>query len=232
FRALADAKINIEAITTSEIKVSVLVKRDQALAALRAVHNEFELDRQPKDRVKFGAPVSTGGKSNPLDIVARLQRMEDLAIESVSLDESQAQMTLFDVPDQPGISARIFEAVASQGILVDTIVQSIGRDGLADISFTVPRTSVEQARHVLKNLSSELGGEEKDEPKVAILTVKGIGIRSPTGVGLRMFKALAEAGINVVMVSTSEVRVNVVVDANKGAAGLAALKAAFADVLG
>ena len=72
----------------------------------------------------------------------------------------------------------------------------------------------------------------KDEPAVAILTVKGIGIRSHTGVGLRMFKALAEAGINVEMVSTSEVRVNVVVAADKGEAGLAALKKAFADVLG
>jgi aspartate kinase len=232
FRALADAKINIEAITTSEIKVSVLVKREQALAALRAVHSEFELDRSPRDRVKFGEAASAAGKANPLDIVARLQRMEDLAIESVSLDETQAQMTLFDVPDRPGVSARIFEAIASENVLVDTIVQSIGRDGLADVSFTVPRTSVEKARSVLKNLSKELGGEEKDEPKVAILTVKGIGIRSHTGVGLRMFKALAETGINVEMVSTSEVRVNVVVDANKGAAGLAALKSAFADVLG
>ncbi len=232
FRALADAKINIEAITTSEIKVSVLVKRDQALAALRAVHSEFELDRKPSDRVKFGDVATATGKANPLDIVARLQRMEDLAIESVSLDETQAQMTLFDVPDQPGVSARIFEAVASEGILVDTIVQSIGRDGLADVSFTIPRGSVEAARRVLKNLSKELGGEEKDEPKVAILTVKGVGIRSHTGVGLRMFKALSETGINVEMVSTSEVRVNVVIDATKAAAGLAALKAAFADVLG
>jgi aspartate kinase len=232
FRALADEEINIEAITTSEIKVSVLVKREQALAALRAVHSEFELDREPRDRVKFGAPASSGTRANPLDIVARLQRMEDLAIESVSLDESQAQMTLFDVPDQPGIAARIFEAVASENILVDTIVQSIGRDGLADISFTIPRSEVEHARKVLKSLSTQLGGEVRDEPKVAILTVKGIGIRSHTGVGLRMFKALAGAGINVEMVSTSEVRVNVVIEAAKAAAGLAALKAAFADVLG
>jgi aspartate kinase len=92
--------------------------------------------------------------------------------------------------------------------------------------------SVEQARAILKRLSAELGGEVKEVPAVAILTVKGIGIRSHTGVGLRMFKALAEAGINVEMVSTSEVRVNVVIDATKAAAGLAALKAAFADVLG
>jgi aspartate kinase len=232
FRALADEGINIEAITTSEIKVSVLVKREQAIAALRAVHGEFELDRAPRERVKFGEKAASGKRHDAVDIVARLQRMEDLAIESVSLDDTQAQMTLFDVSDHPGISARIFEAVASDNILVDMIVQSIGRDGLADISFTVPRTSVDQARGVLKRLSAELGGEVRDVPAVAILTVKGIGIRSHTGVGLRMFKALAEAKINVEMVSTSEVRVNVVVGADKGAEGLAALKAAFADVLG
>jgi aspartate kinase len=232
FRALADEGINIEAITTSEIKVSVLVKREQALAAMRAVHNEFELHKPPRDRVKFGEVPSATGRSDALDIVARLQRMEDLAIESVSLDESQAQMTLFDVPDRPGVSARIFESIASENILVDMIVQSIGRDGLADVSFTVNRSDLDRARQVLKAMSAELGGEVRVEPAVAILSVKGIGIRSHTGVGLRMFQALSKAGINVEMVSTSELRVNVVVDADKGEAGLAALKSAFADVLG
>jgi aspartate kinase len=232
FRALADEKINIEAITTSEIKVSCLVAREKALAALRAVHNEFELDRPPRDRVAFGEPANTARQADAVDIVARLQRMEDLTIESVSLDDSQAQVTLFDVPDRPGISASIFEAIASDGVLIDLIVQSIGRDNLADISFTVPRKQLDQALSVVKKFSSEAGGEMTHTPAVSILTVKGIGIRSHTGVGLRMFRALHEAGINVVMVSTSEVRVNVVIDAEKGNAGLAALKIAFADVLG
>jgi aspartate kinase len=232
FRALADAGINIEAITTSEIKISVLVKRDQALAALRAVHDEFELHRPPRDRLAYGDKTTEAKRPDAVDIVARLQRMEDLTIEGVSLDQSQAQMTLFDVPDRPGISATIFEAIAAENILVDMIVQSIGRDGLADISFTVPRAEVERAREVLKTLAADGGGEVKDVPAVAILTVKGIGIRSHTGVGLRMFQALSEAGINVEMVSTSEVRVNVVVAADKGEAGLTALKNIFADVLG
>jgi aspartate kinase len=231
FRALADEGINIEAITTSEIKISCLVKRDQAVAALRAVHAEFELDRAPKDRLAFGDKPVAVKKADAVDIVSRLQRMEDLTIESVSLDESQSQLTLFDVPDRPGITASIFEAIASEGILVDMIVQSTGRDDLADVSFTVPRTSLEHARKVLKGLSGELGGDVKDVAAVAILTVKGVGIRSHTGVGLRMFQALSDAEINVEMVSTSEVRVNVVVAADKGATGLSALKYAFADVL-
>ena len=113
------------------------------------------------------------------------------------------------------------------------IVQSIGRDNLADVSFTVPRSQLEaHARTSPKSSPTRLGGSVTHEPAVAILTVKGVGIRSHTGVGLRMFKALTDAGINVEMVSTSEIRVNVVVEADKGAAGLAALKYAFADVLG
>jgi aspartate kinase len=232
FRVLADEGINLEAITTSEIKVSALVARDKALAALRAVHTEFELDKPPRDRVAFGEIPARDKRPDAVDIVARLQRMEDLTIDSISLDELQAQVTLFDVPDQPGIAATIFEAVASENILVDMIVQSIGRDNLADVSFTVPRTQLAHTLDVAKKLTGKMGGSVTHEPKVAILTVKGVGIRSHTGVGLRMFKALTDAGINVEMVSTSEIRVNVVIDAAKSTAGLAALKYAFADVLG
>jgi aspartate kinase len=232
FRVLADEMINLEAITTSEIKVSVLVARDKALAALRAVHNEFELDKPPRNRVAFGSTPSADKRADAVDIVARLQRMEDLTIDSISLDELQAQVTLFDVPDQPGIAASIFEAVASESILVDMIVQSIGRDNLADVSFTVPRSQLKHALDVAKRLTDKLGGSVTHEPAVAILSVKGVGIRSHTGVGLRMFRALTDAGINVEMVSTSEVRVNVVVQADKGAIGLVALKKTFADVLG
>jgi aspartate kinase len=232
FRALADDGINIQAITTSEFKLSALVARDKGLAALRAVHAEFELDRPPRGRVAFGEGPARTSRANAADVVDRLQHMEDLTIESISLNESQARVTLSRVPDQPGIAASIFEAIASENILVDMIVQSSGRDGLASLSMTVPRNDLDRSRAVLEMLAGELGGEVSYQPAVDILTVTGIGIRSHTGVSIRMFRALSEAGINVEMVSTSEVRVNVVIAADKGAAGLAALKAAFADVLG
>ena len=231
FRVLADEAINIEAITTSDIKVSALVSRDKGMAALRVVHDEFELDKPPGDRVAFGDLPPIEKRADAVDIVARLQRMEDLTIDSISLDESQAQITLFDVPDRPGIAATIFEAIARENVLVDMIVQSTGRDGRADVSCTVPRKELDHSLTVLSKLAEELAGEIRHEPAVAILTVTGIGIRSHTGVGLRMFQALAEAKINVEMVNTSEVRVNVVVDADKGKTGLAALKYAFQDVL-
>jgi len=231
FRALAEDGINIQAITTSDIKVSALVSREQAVAALRAVHSEFELDRPPRDRVAFGERIAAGGKVDAVDIVARLQRMEDLTIENISLDQTQAQVTLFNVPDQPGIAASIFEAIAAEEILVDMIVQSTGHNELADVSFTVPRSDLAHSLEVVETLAGQLGGEITHVPTVDILTVKGIGIRSHTGVGLRMFRALSEAGINVEMINTSEVRVNVVVDSTKGRAALLALQKAFEDVL-
>jgi len=231
FRVLADEGINIEVITTSDIKVSALVARDRALDALRAVHAEFELDKPPGDRVAFGEEPHDQQSASPVDVVARLRRMEDLTIDSISLDDSQAQLTLFDVPDRPGIAATIFEAIARENVLVDMIVQSMGRDGLADVSCTVPRKELDHSLSVMNKLAEELGGEVTHEPAVAILAVTGIGIRSHTGVSFRMFKALTEAKINVEMVSTSEVRVSMVVAADKGKAGLSALKYAFADVL-
>jgi aspartate kinase len=157
--------------------------------------------------------------------------MEDLTIESISLDQTQAQVTLFNVPDQPGIAASIFEAIAAEEIMVDMIVQSTGHDELADVSFTVPRSDLAHSLEVVETLAGQLGGEITHVPTVDILTVKGIGIRSHTGVGLRMFRALSEAGINVEMINTSEVRVNVVVDSTKGRAALLALQKAFEDVL-
>jgi aspartate kinase len=233
FRALADAQVNIQAITTSQIKISCLIERSQGMAALRAVHDEFELEKPPGSRSNFGNGVKTGAGSSPIDIVARLQRMEDLTIDDIRLDQTQGRVTISRLPDRPGIAAVLFEAVAADGILVDMIVQGAGHDGIASLSFTVPRADVERA---VKVAAEAIGGEDvgpvTSDPSIAILSVFGIGIRTHVGVGSRMFKALSEAGINVEMISTSEVRVNVVVDAPQGEAGLKAMRDAFADVMG
>ena len=235
FRALAEVDINIEAITTSEIKVSCLVSRSQSLEALRAVHSEFELGRPPEKRVTFADSLAAARKAKEADAVAvvnRLQAMEDLTIHGVVLDDSQALVTLTDVPNNPGISADIFEAIAASGIVVDMIVQGIGSNEKTNISFTVPEPNAGKAASAAGVLIGKLGGTIQAHPQIAILSVTGVGIRSHTGVGLRMFRALSQAGINVELVSTSEVKVNVVVHGEKGKAALAALQEAFADVLG
>ena len=235
FRALADAKVNILMITTSEIKISVLVARDEAVSALRAVHQAFGLHQAPQAAAKVLAPPtskSNGGKqaSDAVAVVARLQKMEELTIDDIALDETQARLTVSGVADQPGIAAAVFEAVADGGIFVDMIVQSYGREGKAKLSFTVPQTQYQLCLDLLKSLADRLHcGPISGSPRVAKLSVSGIGLRSHTEVAIRTFRCLAQAGINVDMISTSEVRVNVVVDGKHGKQALACLQDVFKD---
>jgi aspartate kinase len=234
FRSLADAGINIQLITTSEIKISVLVSREQGQLALRTVHQAFQLEKPPEGARSGGAEAAGDGKpSNAADVVARLQGlqgMEDLTIDDVSLDDTQARLTISGVPDTPGVAAQVFERIAADGIFVDMIVQSYGRNGKANLSITVPRGELAKALKTADDLAKKFQcGPIGSAPQVAKLSVSGIGMRSHTSVGIRMFKALAEAGINVEMINTSEVRVNVVVAGESGKAGLAALQKAFAE---
>lgn len=232
FRALSAAGVNLEMITTSEIKISALVDEQQALNALRVIHQAFHLDQEP---VAANAPAAaTRPHGNAVDVVERLQGvgMEELTIDDITLDKTQARVTITNLPDTPGIAARVFEEVAEAGVFVDMIVQSFGHHGLASLSFTVPGDRLTQSIQVAESLRQRLDcGAVTSSPSVAKLSVSGIGLRSHTGVAIRMFRALADAGINVNMISTSEVRVNVVVDGPQGDDAQACLQAAFADVM-
>jgi aspartate kinase len=234
FRALAKAGINIQMITTSEIKISVLVDREQAQAALRAVHREFELEKENSRNGALAPPAAGHVAPSARDaaaVVARLQAMEELTIDEIALDESQARLTVSGVPDRPGVAADVFETIAREGVFVDMIVQSSGREGRAALSFTVPRKDLPRAEKVLDALAKRVGlAAVTSSPAVAKLSVSGIGLRSHTGVAVRMFQALADAGINVEMINTSEVRVNVVVEGVHGQAALEALRNTFNDV--
>ena len=232
FRALSSAGVNLEMITTSEIKISALVDEQQALNALRVIHQAFHLDQEP---AAANAPAAaTRPHGNAVDVVERLQGvgMEELTIDDITLDKTQARVTITNLPDTPGIAARVFEEVAEAGVFVDMIVQSFGHHGLASLSFTVPGDRLTQSVQVAESLRQRLDcGAVTSSPSVAKLSVSGIGLRSHTGVAIRMFRALADAGINVNMISTSEVRVNVVVDGPQGDDAQACLQAAFADVM-
>ncbi|MBX7073447.1 MAG: aspartate kinase [Pirellulales bacterium] len=231
FRALAEAGVNIKMITTSEIKISVLVDAAHGLPALRCVHQNFELQQESKHSRAGKIESAKTVNGDALAVIARLQGMEDLAIGDITLDDSQARVTIEGVPDQPGVAARVFERIGEEGIFVDMIVQGFGPGGAANLSFSVPQDSLSKAVDVVGRIARELGCRQVTQsPKIAKLSVSGIGLRSHTGVAIRMFQALCEAGINVEMINTSEVRVNVVVDGAKGPAALAALQQAFRDV--
>ncbi len=239
FAALAAGQINIQMITTSEIKISALVDRDAALPALRAVHETFGLEALPEQgtlRSASSSEVPHGGNGpDAINILERLQEtdMEELVLSDIALDESQSLVTIVGVPNRPGVAAHVFQSVAEGGIFVNMIVQSHkGYQGQISVSFTVPASQLQPALKVAQQLADEFGCHSvRHRPRVAKLSVSGIGLRSHTGVAIRMFRALAEAKINVNMISTSEVRVNVVVDGRYGQSGLEKLQTAFANVL-
>ena len=170
FRALADAGVNILVITTSEIKISVLVARSESLTALRAVHAAFDLATDPNGN---GGPVATGPvrQASALEIIRRLQGMEDLTIDEISLDQSQSLLTIYDVPDRPGASAAAFDEFAKAGVFVDMIVQSFGRDGQANLSLTIPQTDLARTAELAKQLVKRIGcGGVTSTAKVAKLS--------------------------------------------------------------
>jgi aspartate kinase len=142
-------------------------------------------------------------------------------------------VTISGVPDKPGIAAKVFEDVAAAGIFVDMIVQSHpSAAGMATLSFTVPQNQLAKSVEAARRIAQSLGCKQvTSSPNIGKLSVSGVGLRTHVGVAIRMFKALAEAGINLEMINTSEVRVNVVVDGAAGEKGLSQLQSAFADVL-
>jgi aspartate kinase len=225
FQALAEAGINVRMITTSEIKISALVSRADASAAVAAVHAAFGLETPTPGEA--GEGDDHGPRPSPLEVVRRLEGMEDLAIEDCVLDCSQALVTLLDLPDTPGVAADVFAEAGRAGLFVDMIVQSHPRGGRAEISFTVPAADAERATVVARGIAAARGAVVADVPHVAKLSITGVGIRSHAGVADRLFRPLAEAGINIDLVNTSEVRLNVIVAAEHGERALAVLRQAF-----
>jgi aspartate kinase len=234
FRALAQRRINIQMITTSEIKLSVVVAREFAQEAIRTMHEAFKLETAPPPDASLTAaearPTPHNGQGEAM--LARLRSMEHLIIEDIKLDDSQARITMLNLPDTPGLAAKAFDEIAAAGINVDMIVQDISREKGANISFTVQRSDLEKSLTVAHKIADKLGCPAPTFcPSVAKLEVSGVGMKSHTSVASRLFQALATLGINVDMISTSEVRVNVVVEGKSGKAAQEALKKEFADAM-
>ncbi len=235
FLALSEAGINIQMITTSEIKISVLVDRPSAVKALRVVHQTFRLDRPVED---FPAPPKASDWSStrasrrkPANLAngspsetSSPKGMEDLVISGVELDEGQARVTLLEVPDRPGYAASVFAKIAEADVFVDMIVQNVSTAGNTHLSFTVPRHEVGRAQAAAAEIG--LGGVSVD-PAIAKLSVLGVGMRTHTGVAARMFAALADGGINIALINTSEVRINIATDHDRGQEALEYLRKTF-----
>ena len=230
FQSLAEAGVNIAMITTSEIKISVLVNRDQSLLALIAVHQGFGLDQETGVAPSVGfrqngdKPAAVNRAELEHDVVSKLAGMEDIVVSEIDLDTTQSRVTVRGISDQPGVAAEVFAAVAEGGVMVDMIVQNLSHDRIADLSFTVPRTDLERCLLLMRELLERWPQAELSfEKDIALLSVMGIGLRSHTGVGEKMFRALGDSGVNVQMVNTSETRIGVVVSPENAEQAHAAL---------
>jgi aspartate kinase len=146
-------------------------------------------------------------------IVPQEDMVEDAIISGVAHDTSEAKVTVVGVPDRPGVAAGMFTALADANINVDMIVQNISSEGRTDISFTLPRGEIDQATELLDARLPEIGAERLIvNPSVAKVSLVGAGMKTHPGVAARMFAALSRAGVNIQMISTSTIRVSVIIE--------------------
>ena len=183
---------------------------------------------------KFGVifEVRSSLNDNPGTIVKdEAKNMEDIVVRGVSLDKNQAKVTLVGVPDKPGIAALIFKAIGDANVNVDMIVQNISHGSGApatDLSFTVDKPDLLKAQKVIDVLKQEVSfGRVIATENIAKLSIVGVGMKSHTGVAGKMFEVLAREGINIDMISTSEIKISVVIDSAKGEQAMKAVHAAF-----
>ncbi len=164
--------------------------------------------------MRFGVPiyVASSYRDAPGTWVKE-KTMEQAIVRGIAHDTSATKITVHGVPDRPGVAAALFEPLASEGVSVDMIVQNVSERGITDISFTVPREHAEVARTTAETVASEIGAAGVDvAPNIARLSIVGSGMRAEPGVAATMFRELADAGVNIDMISTSSIRVSCVID--------------------
>jgi aspartate kinase len=149
-------------------------------------------------------------------------------VRGIAHDQDQVKVTVRRVPDQPGIAAKIFSLLNEMGVNVDMIVQNMSEDGYTDISFTISTGDIEKTSPIIERIKREVGvSEVVTTPNIAKVSVVGIGMRSHTGVAQKVFRTLGERGINIMMISTSEIKISVVVDRSRADEAVIALHDAF-----
>jgi aspartate kinase len=216
FATLAQAGVNIQMISTSEVKISCTIPVEDCDRAIAALCDAFQVTSSPLGRTRDQHDISTFP-----------------AVRGAALDQKQAQVAIRHVPDRPGMAARIFSLLATGGVSVDMIIQSqrcrlINGQGTRDIAFTVAQSEAQIAQRIMAEASTELGcGEVEVDTEIAKVSVVGMGMVNTPGVAARMFEALAKANINIQMIATSEIKISCLVAEADGIKALKAVHDAF-----
>jgi len=146
-------------------------------------------------------------------VVEERENMERLVVSGVTYSKDEARITISKVPDRPGIASKIFELIGDAGIVVDMIIQNTRKGGLTDITFTVPKTDFQKAMSIQEEMAEEIGAEQVvGDTNISKVSAVGVGMRSHSGVAAKMFTALAKENINIIMISTSEIKISCVIE--------------------
>jgi aspartate kinase len=180
---------------------------------------------------KYDIPVhvrSSFSEEEGTMVVSEDLGMEQLVVSGVTHDKNQARVTITKVPDQPGIAAKIFSPIAEAGILVDMIIQNTRQGGKTDLTFTVPKADYKETMSITQRVAEAIGAEEVlGDTNIAKVSVVGVGMKNHSGVASVMFNTMARENINIIMISTSEIRISCVVEEKYGELAVRVLHTAF-----
>jgi len=180
---------------------------------------------------KYNVPIHVRSSFNDRSgtwVVKEDEKMEKVLVSGVTLNKNEARVTITGVPDKPGIASKIFTPISDAGIVVDMIIQNSSADGVADMTFTVPKADIKKALRLVKKTAESLQAREVlAEENIAKVSIVGAGMVSHSGVASKMFTALARENVNILMISTSEIKISCVVEAKYGELAARVLHQAF-----
>ncbi len=165
---------------------------------------------------KFKVPVHVRSSfsDEPGTLVCEEDKtMENVIVSGISYNKDEARITLVNVPDKPGVAAKLFGEISKGNIVVDMIIQNSSIDGTTDLTFTVPKTDLKKALLLVEKVAKDLGAKEVlSDDSISKVSIVGVGMRSHSGIAAKMFDVLGKAGINILMISTSEIKISCVID--------------------
>ena len=180
---------------------------------------------------KYNVPIHVRSSFNEEEgtmVVSEDSGMERLIVSAVTHDKDQARITLKKVPDQPGVAAKIFTPISESNIVVDMIIQNTREEGQTDLTFTVPKSSFPDALEIERNVAKEIGADDVlGDVNIAKVSVVGVGMKNHSGVASKMFNTLAKENINIMMISTSEIRISCIIEENYTELAVRVLHTAF-----
>lgn len=216
---LCEIYTDVDGVYTTDPRIEKNAKKIQKISydemlELASMGAKVLLNRSVELAKKWNIPLVTRSSFSLEEgtiILNEEDIMEQAIVSGIALDKNQARVSMVDVVDRPGIAAEIFGELAQANINIDMIVQTIGRDGKTDLDFTIPQSEVEEAKIALKRFEKEVGLIEFD-CEIAKVSIVGVGMKSHSGVASRAFKTLASENINIMMISTSEIKVSMIID--------------------